>query len=85
LLVRASDGLVVQCACGHPLGPAEEDWRRGCAVLKSGAGELPRGIVVHPTLELLRYLCPACGRQHGVEVAERDAGPLLDFRLGGSL
>jgi acetone carboxylase gamma subunit len=71
--------LVVECACGQALGPAEGDWRRGCAVLRSG--EPPRGIVVHPTLELVRHLCPACGRQHGVEVAERDAGPLEDFQL----
>jgi acetone carboxylase gamma subunit len=84
VLARGSGGLVVRCACGQPLGAAEEDWRRGCAVLRPADSELPRGIVVHPTLELVRYLCPACGRQHGVEVVERNAGPLLDFRLGGS-
>jgi N-methylhydantoinase B len=84
VLARGSDGLVVQCACGQPLGAADGDWRRGCAVLRPGTSELPRGIVVHPTLELVRYLCPACGRQHGVEVAEREGGPLLDFRLGSS-
>jgi N-methylhydantoinase B len=82
VLARGSDGLVVQCACGRPLGAAEEDWRRGCAVLRPATSELPRGIVVHPTLELVRYLCPSCGRQHGVEVAEREGGPLLDVRLG---
>jgi N-methylhydantoinase B len=85
VLARGSDGFVVQCACGQPLGAAEEDWRRGCAVLRPAASELPRGIVVHPTLELVRYLCPACGRQHGVEVGERARGPLLDFRLEGPL
>ena len=43
--------------------------------------DLPRGIVVHASLELVRYLCPGCGRQHGIEVAERGAPPLEDVRL----
>jgi acetone carboxylase gamma subunit len=61
------------------LGPSGGDWRGGCfaQIVK----ELPRGIVVHTSLELVRYLCPACGRQHAVEVAERGAGALEDFRL----
>jgi N-methylhydantoinase B len=84
VLARGSNGPLVQCACGQPLGAADGDWRRGCAVLRPAPGELPRGVVVHPTLELVRYLCPACGRQHGVEVAERDGGRLEDFRLGGA-
>jgi N-methylhydantoinase B len=85
VLARGIDGFVVRCACGQPLGAAEDDWRTGCAILRPDASELPRGIVVHPTLELVRYLCPACGRQHGVEVAERGRGPLFDFRLEGPL
>jgi N-methylhydantoinase B len=69
----------VECACGHRLGDATEDWRAGC--VRRIAEELPRGVVVHRSLELLQYLCPACGRQHGIEVAERGAPPLEDFRL----
>jgi acetone carboxylase gamma subunit len=81
LLAHAQDILLVQCACGRALGPAQGDWRRGCASRRLSASELPRGIVVHHALELVQYLCPGCGRQHAVEVAERDAPPLEDFRL----
>jgi N-methylhydantoinase B len=69
----------VQCACGHTLGFAADDWRAGC--VRQVLEDLPRGIIVHASLELVRYLCPACGRQHGIEVAERGAPPLEDIRL----
>jgi N-methylhydantoinase B len=71
--------LDVQCACGHTLGAATGDWRAGCA--RQVIEDLPRAVVVHASLELVRYLCPACGRQHGVEVAERGAPMLEDIRL----
>jgi acetone carboxylase gamma subunit len=74
--------LLVQCACGQPLGPADGNWRSGCATRRPAPDELPGGIVVHEALELVQYLCPACGRQHGVEVGERGRPPLEDFRLG---
>jgi len=45
------------------------------------AAELAPGIIVHSTLELVRYLCPACGRQHSVEVRERGMPPLPDLRV----
>jgi N-methylhydantoinase B len=73
------DALQIECACGRPLGPADGDWRTGC--VRQVIEDLPRGIVVHASLELLRYLCPGCGRQHGIEVAERGAPPLEDVRL----
>ncbi|MBV8914850.1 MAG: hydantoinase B/oxoprolinase family protein [Acetobacteraceae bacterium] len=81
VLVRGEQGLVVQCTCGQPLGRADGDWRRGCAIRRPTLSELPDGVVVHRALELVQYLCPACGRQHGVEVAERGTSPLEDFRL----
>jgi N-methylhydantoinase B len=74
-----TDALRVQCACGQILGDARGDWRRGC--VRRVVDQLPRGIVVHASLELNQYLCPACGRQHGIEVAERGAPPLEDFTI----
>jgi N-methylhydantoinase B len=75
----ADDALQIECACGQPLGRADGDWRTGC--MRQLVEDLPRGIVVHASLELVCYLCPACGRQHGIEVAERGAGRLEDIRL----
>jgi acetone carboxylase gamma subunit len=39
---------------------------------------------VHEALELVEYLCPACGILHAVEVEERDAGPLQDVKLAAT-
>jgi hypothetical protein len=40
-------------------------------------------MVVHTDLELVAYLCPRCGRRHGVDVQERGSSPVQDFRLAG--
>ena len=84
VLARADGRLQIECACGHALGPADGDWRAGCARRALADSELPRGIVVHSALQLVQYLCPGCGRQHGVEVAERDAPCYEDLRAGPS-
>jgi N-methylhydantoinase B len=81
ILARGRDGLQLQCTCGRTLGPAAGSWREGCATRRLSDADLPRGVVVHRTLELVQYLCPGCGRQHGIEVAERGAPPLEDMRL----
>jgi N-methylhydantoinase B len=81
ILARSGDGLLLQCECGRALGPVAGSWRDGCATRRLREPDLPRGIVVHDSLELVQYLCPACGRQHGIEVAERGAPPLEDVRL----
>ena len=47
----------------------------------SRAASFRAGIRVHADLELVQFLCPACGRQHAVDVEERGEPPLQDFRL----
>jgi acetone carboxylase gamma subunit len=81
VLARAREGLQVECACGHVLGSAAENWKDYAAARRVEGDALPRGIVVHADLELVQYLCPACGRQHSVEVQERGEPPLRDFRI----
>jgi N-methylhydantoinase B len=81
VLARWDGGLQVECACGQVLSCAEESWKAGAASRRLDGGDLPLGIVVHPALELVQYLCPACGRQHAVEVKERGEPPLPDFIL----
>jgi N-methylhydantoinase B len=81
ILARGDDGMLLCCACGQTLGAAAASWRDGCATRRLREADLPRGIVVHQSLELVQYLCPECGRQHGIEVAERGAPPLEDVRL----
>ena len=80
-LARGLEGPQVQCECGRVLGSGESNWKEGAATRRIEAEELSPGIIVHSSLELVRYLCPACGRQHSVEVRERGMPPLPDLRV----
>jgi N-methylhydantoinase B len=82
VLARGGDGaLQIECRCGLVFCAASENWREHA--VRQRVDEPPRGIVVHETLELARYLCPACGRQHSVDVEERGEPPLHDFSIVG--
>nr|MDQ2897724.1 hypothetical protein [Actinomycetota bacterium] len=63
------------------LAPADGRWQDGMASRRIEGEKLPRGIVVHHTLELVAHLCPGCGRQHSVAVSERDEPPMGDIQL----
>ena len=81
MLARGDGGLQIECRCGFVFCAAAENWRDHA--VRQTVDEPPRGIVVHETLELARYLCPACGRQHSVDVEERGEPPLHDFSIVG--
>ena len=82
LLVTAARGkLQIECVCGHVFGDATSSWKDCAASHRIEADELPPGIVVHSTLELMEYLCPSCGRRHSLDVKERDAAPLHDLAI----
>jgi N-methylhydantoinase B len=82
VLARGGEGgLQIECRCGFVFCAASANWREHA--VRQRVDELPRGIVVHETLELARYLCPACGRQHSVDVEERGEPPLHDFSIVG--
>jgi N-methylhydantoinase B len=81
-LVLARNGsLQLECACGHVFCGAGENWKDYAAWRRLDDDELPPGMRVHDDLELVQFLCPECGRQHAVDVKERAAPPLQDFRL----
>jgi N-methylhydantoinase B len=80
-LARGPDGAQIECECGQVLASGEGNWKDGAATRRLGRAELPPGIVVHSTLELVSYLCPACGRQHSVEVQELGVPALHDLRV----
>lgn len=82
VLAREGGALQVECACGHVLCRADENHKLAAASRRLAGTALPAGIVVHPALELMQYLCPACGRQHAIEVKERGRPPVRDFSLG---
>ncbi|MBV9914946.1 MAG: hydantoinase B/oxoprolinase family protein [Solirubrobacterales bacterium] len=82
IVAEGAHGLQLECVCGSVLGSTESSWKRGCATRHLAGSDLPRGVIVHPALELVAYLCPSCGRQHGVAVEERGQPPLDDIRIG---
>ncbi|MGI8711672.1 MAG: acetone carboxylase subunit gamma [Solirubrobacteraceae bacterium] len=82
-LTRGVDGPQIECVCGHVLASGGGNWKEGAATKVLQETELSPGIIVHPSLVLVRYLCPACGRQHSVEVTERGAPPLNDLSVDG--
>ena len=73
--------LQFECECGHVFCGAGENWKEHAARHSLEEGELPPGIRLHETMELVGYLCPACGRQHSLDVKERGAAPLHDLKI----
>jgi len=81
VLARGASGLQFECECGHVFCPASGNWKDGAATRRLEGDDLPPGMAIHADLELVAYLCPACGLQHAVDVQERALPPLQDFRL----
>jgi N-methylhydantoinase B len=81
VVAEGTDGLQLECVCGRVLASGESSWKRGCATRRVAGADLPRGVIVHASLELVAYLCPSCGRQHGVAVEERGQPPLDDIHI----
>ena len=70
-------------ACGHDLGPADEDFRRGCLLEISGveaAGPVRGQDYGRDAVQLVRYYCPGCARQLDTEVAA-PTGVRSSFRV----
>jgi N-methylhydantoinase B len=82
LRIERLDGVShLRCRCGHALGPTSENWKRGAARLPLDQAHASAQIAVHDELELVQYLCPACGALLSTEVEEKGAGPLHDICL----
>ena len=73
--------LHINCECGNTFCGAQENWKEHAATYSLTADELPAGIRLHETMELVEYLCPGCGRRHALDVKERDIKPLHDLKI----
>jgi N-methylhydantoinase B len=82
-VIVEGDRLAVACRCGHRFCDAEQSWKEQALRHPVEASEMPAMLTVHADLEIVRYLCPSCGRLHALEVEERDQPPLQDLKLGG--
>jgi N-methylhydantoinase B len=84
-IARRGDALVLQCRCGHALGPATENFKLG-AIL----AELPlqaAGPHVNPAghspgrFVFRHYYCPACATLLETEIALTGSPPEWDVQL----
>lgn len=73
--------LQFECKCGHVFCSAQENWKEYAAYHSMEEDELPKGIKLHTSMELVEYLCPACGQRHSLDVKERDTPPLHDLKI----
>ena len=73
--------LQFECECGHVFCGAGDNWKDHAACYSLEEDELPSGIRLHETMELVGYLCPDCGRQHSLDVKERGVAPLHDLKI----
>ena len=76
-----TEELQFECECGHIFCSANDNWKDHAAHHSLESDELPAGIRLHETMELVGYLCPACGRQHSLDVKQKDAAPLHDLKI----
>jgi N-methylhydantoinase B len=79
--LRIDDGMWT-CSCGSALAPAGENPKLYLGADVARAEDLGTRIRLHPEIEVRRYACTDCGRQHFVEVARIGDAPLFDVRLG---
>lgn len=75
------DTLQFECECGHQLCAAQENWKEHAACHSLSKKELPEGVRLHETMELVEYFCPACGKRHALDVKERDIDPIHDLKI----
>ncbi|NKB37755.1 MAG: hypothetical protein GKR93_11375 [Gammaproteobacteria bacterium] len=78
---RPEGTLQFECECGCVFCKADENWKEHVAFHSLSKDELPNGIRLHETMELVEYLCPDCGRRHALDVKEKGIQPLQDLKI----
>ncbi|MFT5334172.1 MAG: N-methylhydantoinase B [Halioglobus sp.] len=76
-----ASSLQFECECGCVFCNAVENWKEHVAYHSLSNEELPEGVRLHTTMELVEYLCPDCGRRHALDVKERGIAPLHDLKI----
>ena len=81
LTQTSSSSLQFECECGCVFCNAQENWKEHTCSHSLTREELPEGIRLHTTMELVEYLCPECGRRHALDVKEKGMAPLQDLKV----
>lgn len=81
LLSTDDSNLLYACTCGQPFCESSENWKDFAMTHILRADELPRGMRVHETIELVEYICPNCGTRHGLDVKEKEIPTVHDLLI----
>jgi N-methylhydantoinase B len=80
-LALTADG-VVECRCGHDLGPARGNWKDGALSRTVEPHEHGPRLRLHEELEMREHMCPGCGTLLESEVARKGAPHIFSIELG---
>jgi N-methylhydantoinase B len=76
---------VLRCKCGCDLGEADKNWKDRAAVLRVGADAAGPRRKLHEDLEMVEFLCPACGTLLSVDIKKRGDPFIVDAVLSTKL
>jgi N-methylhydantoinase B len=80
-VVSVNSRLVVRCKCGCNLGDADKNWKEQAAVLRVEADAAGPRRKLHENLEMVEFLCPACGVLLSVDIKKGDESFIFDSEL----
>jgi N-methylhydantoinase B len=80
-VIALNHRTVVRCKCGCDLGDADRNWKERAAVLKVEADAAGPRRKLHEDLEMVEFLCPACGALFSVDIKKRGEPFTLDAAL----
>ena len=84
-VVALNNRAVVRCKCGCDLGDADKNWKERAGVLRVGADAAGPRRKLHEELEMVEFLCPACGTLLSVDIKKREDPFSVDAMLSTKL
>jgi len=84
-VVAVDNRIVLRCKCGSDLGDADKNWKERAAVVRVGANVAGPRRKLHEDLEMVEFLCPACGTLLSVDVKKKEDPFIVDAMLSTKL
>ncbi len=77
-VVAVDHRAVVRCKCGCDLGEADKNWKDRAGVLQVEADAAGPRRKLHRDLEMVEFLCPACGTLLSVDIKKKEDPFIVD-------
>jgi N-methylhydantoinase A len=84
-VVAVDNRIVLRCKCGSDLGDTDKNWKERAAVVRVGANVAGPRRKLHEDLEMVEFLCPACGTLLSVDVKKKEDPFIVDAMLSTKL